>query len=580
MLISFHPLRTIDAAGETRQGGTMLSGLRLMVLMVALVLPQASPLTAGTITAVMNSCIDSAPKPSVYFGVHVPGWLDDLGRELYPFEAHAQKKAAIVMLYQGWGITDGTQNFQTSWMDNIRNHGSIPMVSWEPWLYTAGVNQPKYQLADIISGNFDPYIKKWADDSKTWGHPYFLRFAAEMNGNWFSWSEGVNGNQSGEYVQAWRHVHDIFASREVTNVTWVWSPNIEYNGSTPLEGLFPGDDYVDWLGMDGYNWGTVPHAPGAVSPHSIDSDQSTIVTGWQTFSQVFAQTYAHLTALSTKPLMVAEMASAEQGGSKAAWITDALSTQIPCNFKRIRAFIWFNENKETDWRIESSPSAQHAFAAAIQPGFYATNQYNSLKQSPIPVPIASARQVSLSGQDGWVRESAETSNTGGSMNNTATTIRIGDDVARRQYRSILSFKTSGLPDNAVITSVRLKLKHSSISPTGTDPIHLLQGIFVDIRKGTFGTQPALQLIDFQAVANQKAGPFRPVLLGGWYTISLNSKTFASINKRATNGGLTQFRLRFKWDDNNDTVANLLSIASGNNASPTDKPVLIIGYYVP
>jgi hypothetical protein len=566
--------------------------------MAALILPHASPFSAGQIAlnpaaqgavtsiaiayppAATNNCIDSAPKPSVYFGVHVPGWLDSL-EQVFLFEEHAQKKVAIVMLYQGWGLTDGTQNFQTSWMDNIRNHGSIPMVSWEPWLYTAGISQPKYQLADIINGNFDSYIQKWADDSKTWGHPYFLRFAAEMNGNWFPWSEGVNGNQTGEYVQAWRHVHDIFTSRGVTNVSWVWSPNIEYNGSTQLEGLYPGDDYVDWLGMDGYNWGTIVHdAPDAVSPHGINTNQSATVTGWQTFSQVFGPTFTHITMLSTKPLMVAEMASTEPGGSKAEWITDALSTQIPCNFKRIRAFIWFNENKETDWRIESSPSAQNAFAAAIQSGFYAANRYASLNQSPIQVPIASFRQVSVSAQDGWVLESTETSNTGGSMNYTVKAIRIGDDAARRQYRSILSFKTDDLPDNAVITSVKLKLKQGSITPPGADPINLLQGILVDIRKGYFEAQPTLQLMDFQATPHKTAGPFKPVLTGGWYTISLNSTTFAYINKRATNGGLTQFRLRFKLDDNNDTIANILSIASGNDAIPTNQPVLIIGYYVP
>jgi endoglucanase len=84
--------------------------------------------------------------------------------------------------------------------------------------------------------------------------------------------------------------------------------------------------------------------------------------------------------------MVAETACAEQGGSKADWIADAYSTQIPNNFEKIKAVIWFNENKETDWRIESSPAAQNAFATAIQSNFYATNEYGSLRISPIPIP--------------------------------------------------------------------------------------------------------------------------------------------------------------------------------------------------
>ena len=304
---------------------------------------------------------------SVYYGMHVPGWLNKLSA-LTTFENDAKKKVSIVMFYQGWGLTDGTQNFETNWMNNVRNHGSIPMVTWEPWLYTGGTNQPQYSLKNIINGKFDAYITKWADASKTWGHPYFLRFAAEMNGNWFPWSERVNGNQPGQYVLAWKHVHTLFVKNGVTNVTWVWSPNIEYTGSIPLSEVYPGNGYVDWLGMDGYNWGTV-------NGH-----------GWQTFSQVFSQTYHQIRGISTKPLMIAETASTEQAGKKANWITDAYTTQVSSNFPNIKAIIWLNENKETDWRIESSSTAQTAFATAIQSSRYTSNNYASLNASPIPPP--------------------------------------------------------------------------------------------------------------------------------------------------------------------------------------------------
>ena len=244
-----------------------------------------------------------------------------------------RKMSPSLLWYQGWGLTDGTQNFETSWMNTVRNHGSIPLITWEPWLYTKGVNQPKFALRNIINGNFDSYIKKWANASKAWGHPYFLRFAEEMNGNWFPWSEQVNGNKPGQYIKAWKHVYNIFKNAGVTNVTWVWSPNIEYNGSTSLTELYPGDGYVNWLGMDGYNWGT--SQPGKT---------------WQPFAQVFTQTYNDILAISTKPLMIAETASTELSGNKANWITDAYSVQIPSIFPQIKAICWFNENKETDWR--------------------------------------------------------------------------------------------------------------------------------------------------------------------------------------------------------------------------------------
>ena len=88
-------------------------------------------------------------------------------------------------------------------------------------------NQPDFQLADVIAGHHDAYIREFAEGARDWGHPFFLRFNWEMNGNWFAWSEGVNGNQPGEYVAAWRHVHDIFTQVGATNATWVWCPNVD-----------------------------------------------------------------------------------------------------------------------------------------------------------------------------------------------------------------------------------------------------------------------------------------------------------------------------------------------------------------
>ena len=305
--------------------------------------------------------------PSVYYGVHVPGWLQDMSA-VTTFEQDAHKSVSIVMWYQGWGLQDGSQNFETSWMNNVRNHGSIPMVTWEPWLYTKGVNQPTYSLQNIVNGKFDAYITKWAQDSKSWGHPYFLRFAHEMNGDWYPWSEQVNGNKAGQYVKAWRHVHDIFTKLGVKNVTWVWSPNVESAKTIPLKNLYPGSAYVDWIGMDGYNWGSVNFV------------------GWKSFTQIFQQTHKDILSVAKgKPLMVAETGSAEVGGNKSTWIVDAFTTQLTHAFSDVKAVIWFNENKETDWRVESSTTVKATFAKAIASNRYASNTYGSLSVSPIPV---------------------------------------------------------------------------------------------------------------------------------------------------------------------------------------------------
>ncbi len=338
----------------------MLLSLAMILLAVGLfafqvVLHHLTPITLNT---KINTSL-------VYSGVNVPGQPANL-TQLTAFEHDVNKPASIDMWYQGWGVSDSSRYFQPGWMNNVRNAGSIPMITWEPWNYTLGIKQSDYSLQNIISGRFDAYITQWALASKAWGHMYFLRFAHEMNGNWYPWSEQVNGNSPGQYVQAWRHVHDIFTNLGVTNVTWVWSPNIVYNGSTSLSELYPGSNYVDWIGMDGYNW-------SIVQGHK-----------WQTFSQVFRQTYLDILGMAlSKPLVIAETASAEVGGNKAAWITDALTVQIPQFFPAIKAVIWFDENKETDWRVESSFASEQAFAVAIASITYATNQFAQLNGSKI-----------------------------------------------------------------------------------------------------------------------------------------------------------------------------------------------------
>jgi predicted outer membrane repeat protein len=180
---------------------------------------------------------------------------------------------------------------------------------------------------------------------------------------------------------------------------------------------------------------------------------------------------------------------------------------------------------------------------------------------------------STSSQDGWILESSETSKKGGTKNTTATTLRIGDDAAKKQYRDILSFNTGSiLPDDAVVMSATLKVRRQGVVGGG-NPVTMFQGFMVDIKKGTLGTS-SLVISDFQASASKSYGPFKPALSGGWYKIVLSS---AGTYVNAV--GLTQIRLRFKLDDNNNTVANYLSLYSGN-ASTSYRPQLIVEYYVP
>ena len=177
--------------------------------------------------------------------------------------------------------------------------------------------------------------------------------------------------------------------------------------------------------------------------------------------------------------------------------------------------------------------------------------------------------VSSALPDGWLLESTEISNKGGKLNTTATTLNVGDDAANKQYRDILSFDTTTLPEGAVITKITLNLKKAGVVGGG-NPINTFKGFMVEIRKGEFGTA-ALELADFKAPGHWALGPSKPVLVSGWYSLDLTA-AYAWINT----DGSTQIRLRFKLDDNNNFIANYLKLYSGN-ANPADQPQLIIEY---
>jgi len=322
--------------------------------------------------------------PRVYWGALASG--STYGRDNPPwdmgtvdvFESHTQKKISILHFGHPWYSPapcwpDGYYPLLADLLDRLRQRGVIPLLDWASWSKcdASTENDADFSLARIIAGQHDEFIRQFARDARNWGHPFFLRFDWEMNGDWYPWSERINGNSPGEFVQAWRHVHDIFTSEGATNVSWVWCVNTEYPGSIPIEDLYPGDDYVDWLAVDGYNWGTQ-------NPTHPDT--------WKSFAEVFRATYDRLVRLSpNKPIMIAETASSEYGGSKPNWITDALTVQLPTYFPKADAFVWFNWDMDNaNWVIESSAQSQSAFAQGIGSTYYSASDFSTLEVSPIP----------------------------------------------------------------------------------------------------------------------------------------------------------------------------------------------------
>ncbi|MEA5454744.1 glycosyl hydrolase [Sinomonas sp. JGH33] len=300
----------------------------------------AATKTTGTKkTTAATPPISSAP---LRFGVATPGGPQATS-ELDAVANLVNENPSIVLSYK-----DFSQSAPIADLNAVSARGATSLVTWEPWLWSGnGVNQPAYALARIAAGDFDTYIRQWGTALASWGKPVMLRFAHEMNGNWYPWAESVNGNQLGDYVAAWRHVHDVVASTGASNVSWVWSPNVPYWGSTPLSGLYPGAGYVDVVALDGYNWG---------------SSQSW--SSWTVPSALFGDGLSQLRGLAPgKPIMIAETASAEAGGSKADWNT-ALVSYLAAQ-PDITAFVWFDYNKEVDWRIDSSGASATAPAAAL-----------------------------------------------------------------------------------------------------------------------------------------------------------------------------------------------------------------------
>jgi beta-mannanase len=261
---------------------------------------------------------------------------------------------AIVNVGSDWA---NYPNFDPTVMNNIRSRGAVPMYSWLPGseLQENFDPRPVYSLVNITNGHFDSYIWQFAKAAKAWGHPFFLRFAHEMNGDWYTWSTGAGNpdhNTPAQFIAAWRHVHDIFQLAGATNVLWVWCVNTDQPGSTPVARDYPGDRYVDWVALDGFNWG--------------DTRGYT----WKSLVQVFHTTYIEVTRISNKPLMIAETGSVEQGGNKANWITQGFLTDLPLRLPRVSAVMWFDEDLLPDVRVDSSPAALAAYRSVVASPLY------------------------------------------------------------------------------------------------------------------------------------------------------------------------------------------------------------------
>jgi len=269
--------------------------------------------------------------------------------------------------------------FSDNWLNGIRfpaasaqiihEAGAIPFIRMMPRsTWNEGKADPVYTMQSIIDGQFDSQLTQWARDAKAIDYALMVEFGTEVNGDWFSWNGKYNGgNPDGprRFRDAYRHIIDIFRREGVTNVTWVFhvdaqaSPDSAWNA---MRNYYPGDDYIDWLGISVY---------GA---QTRDED-------WQTFTDVLDSGYPELAALSSgKPIALLEFAVTDgyPGHDKATWIRDALAVIRSGRYPRIKAVSYWHENYTNDGgppsllRIDTSPAALAAYRAAVTDPFFLT----------------------------------------------------------------------------------------------------------------------------------------------------------------------------------------------------------------
>lgn len=316
--------------------------------------------------------LDVAPTPfpdpgKTFIGIMTTAGVHDF-TNLVNFADKTSYKPRVYQFSEGWA----TDKFNAADLDNVARMGMMPIIAWEPWDFSSSPKadklrglQPKYRLSRIIDGSFDSYIRSWALGIKTLNYTIGLRFAHEMNGYWYPWAEQANGNHPGDYVKAWRHVHDIFTAVGATNVVWIWSPNVTYPNSTPLAELYPGDAYVDWVGFSGY-YGTVGNET------------------YKSFDEIFASSIDEVQTITQKPIVITETGAADVAGLKAAWIAQ-LFTSLP-RYPEIIGVIWQESTKEVDWRVAVSPAASRAFAAgAADPRYAVTWRWSSKPELTLPL---------------------------------------------------------------------------------------------------------------------------------------------------------------------------------------------------
>lgn len=241
----------------------------------------------------------------------------------------------LIQIYTAWGSkTD--QQFPEIKVKTIFNMGSVPVITWEPWLSDfdaekfTNLREPDKRdvkgMRDIARGKYDAYIIKWAKAAAKINQPFYLRFGHEMNDPYrYPW--GPHNNTAKEFISAWIHVYNIFKKEGADKIIWIYSPHPAYGF---FDAFYPGSDYVDFVGVGALNYGTVANW-----------------SKWWTFEEIFGKYYKDL-AQFNKPIMISEFGCLAYGGKRDIWFAEALR-DMPIKYPMVKSvlFFHFSDDKTT-----------------------------------------------------------------------------------------------------------------------------------------------------------------------------------------------------------------------------------------
>ncbi|MFO7801050.1 MAG: glycosyl hydrolase [Desulfovermiculus sp.] len=287
-------------------------------------------------------------QPGLLFGLTLHG-LPVTKHDILEQEAAIGVPVRLITFYVQWPDTPAQGLFPAQSLDTIHDLGALACVTWEP-MYHEQSGERMISAQSIVQGHYDPYLISFAQRAADWGHPFILRFAHEMNIQRYHW--GTTENNYGPaspklYRQMFRHVVSIFKEQGADNVLFAFCPNAEsvpnttYDPSAEwntISAYYPGDEYVQVLGIDGYNWGTTQTR----EDHGWSSS-------WQSFPDIFAPAVRELRRLNAhKPLIIFETGSAKKGGDRDKWLVRGLKAVQDWN---IQGLSWFQVDKEVDWSL-------------------------------------------------------------------------------------------------------------------------------------------------------------------------------------------------------------------------------------